>query len=193
MKTPLMAFMAEQSRDMERGKRFKFDFAASPSTIAEYVTQIMCWHRVCLLEDVGDGFSGVDYWTNNVLLWDVLDEDWGAEETLGWDGCAQRMYDIFSLPLDSVDGEEKQTAEALVWRLLSSSSMQKVARGKGLMRNALLGELWDQDREDRDAKVGTYAELFRYGSENFVQTRKEIRYVEAPRPHKTLKKGLLEA
>lgn len=193
MKSPLMKIVAEQPLDLERARKFEWGISKDPAEVDEYVTQVMCWNRLCLLEDAGDGFSGVEYWTNKVLLWDGLQETWGAETTLGFKGCGRRMFDLFALPLDGdPTSQAYRDAEGLVWRLLSRSSMQKVFRGKALTHDTELGELWDEDQEGHDCKVGTFAELFRYGCENFRQTRGQIAYVEAPRPSKTYKKGLLE-
>jgi hypothetical protein len=193
MKSPLMRIVAEEPLDLERAQRFQWGISKDAAHVDEYVTQVMCWNRVCLLEDAGDDFSGVDYWMNNVLLWDGLEETWGAETTLGFKGCGQRMFDLFSLPIDAGStSKDYKDAERLVWRLLSRSSMQKVFRGKGLTHDNELGELWDEDQDGHDCKEGTFAELFRYGCENFRQKREEIAYVKAPRPSKTYKRGLLE-
>ena len=81
-----MKIVAEQPLDLERASRFQWGISKDAAHVDEYVTQVMCWNRICLLEDVGDGFSGVDYWTNKVLLWDGLEETWGAETTLGFKG-----------------------------------------------------------------------------------------------------------
>lgn len=194
MKSPLMSIVADQAFDLERARQFQWGISMDASFVDEYVTQVMCWNRLCLLEDAGDGFSGVDFWTKNVLLWDGLQENWGAESTLGFKGCGQKMYDLFSLQLNTDSpGDTYREAERFVGRLLSGSSVQKVFRGKGMTHDMELGELWDQDTEGHDAKPETFAELFRYGCENFKQTRSEIAYVEAPRPRQTYKKGILEA
>ncbi|PVH96439.1 hypothetical protein DM02DRAFT_599198 [Periconia macrospinosa] len=193
MKNPLMKILAEQPLDLERAQKFQWGISQDPALVDEYVSQVMCWNRVCLLEDAGDGFSGVDYWASKVLLWDGLEETWGAETTLGFKGCGQRMFDYFALPVDyNTTDENYEHAERLVWRLLSRSSMQKVFRGKALTHDKELGELWDADQDGNDCKKGTFGELFRYGCENFRQTRDAITYVKAPRPEKTYKKGLLE-
>jgi hypothetical protein len=193
MKNPLMKIVTEQPLDLERAQKFRWGISKDPAVVDEYVTQVMCWNRLCLLEDAGDAFSAVDYWANKVLLWDGLEETWGAETTLGFKGCGQRMFDLFALPVNASTTREKYgDAERLIWRLLSRSSMQKVFRGKTLTSDTELGELWDEDQDGNDCKAGTFAELFRYGCENFRQTRDTIAYVKAPRPNKTYKKGLLE-
>ncbi len=70
--------------------------------------------------------------------------------------------------------------------------MQKVVHGKNLTSDRNLGLLWDEN-PGKDCEPVTFAELLRYGSVHFEQTRKEIEYVQAPAPEKTLKKGLLES
>jgi hypothetical protein len=139
-----------------------------------------------------DGFSGVDYWMNNVLIWDVLPENWGGEATLGFPGSGEKMFKLFSTHRDiDPTSEQYQEAYTFVWRLLTQSSLQKITHGKNLTNSVHLGVLWDENK-GKDAEPGTFAELFRYGTVHFEQTRPEISYVEAPRPQKTLKKGLLE-
>ena len=76
-------------------------------------------------------------------------------------------------------------------RLLTRSAMQKVVHGKNLTSSINLGVLWDEN-PGRDCEPGTFAELLRYGTVHFEQTRKTIEYVQAPAPPTTLKKGLLE-
>lgn len=158
----------------------------------EYITQVVCWMRVCMLEDMGDRFSGVDYWCNNVLIWDVLQENWGGEATIGFAGSGQKMFDLFSTRRDAdPTSEDYKEAYKLVWRLLAQSSLQKITHGKNLTDSIHLGVLWDE-HPGTDSASGTFAELLRYGTVHFEQTRSEIRYVTAPRPSQTLKKGLLE-
>lgn len=142
----------------------------------------------------GDGFSGADYWSKHVLLFDVLKENWGGEDTVGWQQPGQKMLDLFCVPLHAdPESEPYQEASALTWRLLTRSSMQKITHGKGLTHDVQLGALWDvAENEDKDCAKGTFAELLRFGSVNFEQTRERIEYMEAPKPHKTMRKGLLE-
>ena len=139
-----------------------------------------------------DGFSGVDYWMNNILIWDVLPENWGGEATLGFPGSGEKMFRLFSVKRDAdPNSEEYKEAYKLVWRLLTKSSLQKITHGKNLTNDIHLGVFWDENK-GKDVGPGTFAELLRYGTVHFEQTRTEITYIEAPRPQKTLKKGLLE-
>ena len=179
------------SFDDSRASNYHWDFKVDFATVAEYITQVVCWMRVCMLEN-DDGFSGVDYWTHNILIWDVLPENWGGEATLGFPGSGEKMFNIFSTRRDiNPNSEEYKEAYNLVWRLLTKSSLQKITHGKNLTNSVHLGSFWD-DNEGADASPGTFGELFRYGTVNFQQTRPEISYVKAPRPKETLKKGLLE-
>ena len=145
-----------------------------------------------MLEHTEDGFSGSDYWQKHVLIWEVLPENWGGEATVGWEGSGQKMYDLLSLRRDADPNTQKyKDAYNLVWRLLTKSSMQKITHGKNLTNSTHLGELWDGNT-GKDCEPGTFAELLRYGTVHFRQTRDEIVYAKAPAPPKTLKKGLLE-
>lgn len=176
-----------------RMSKYRWDFKVPPQQISEYISQILCWKRICMLEaDPADGFDGAEYWQRHVLVWDALKEDWGGENMLGFPGSGQKMFNLLAVRL-SADKEsaEYRQAYALTWRLLKESCMQKITHVGGLTTSAHLGALWDR-HEGKDAEVGTFAELLRYGSVNFEQTREIIAYVQAPQPVVTLKKGLLE-
>ncbi|CAI6234838.1 unnamed protein product [Periconia digitata] len=198
MQHPLMTILSTlPPPSPTRPSKFQWDISQPAAKVDEYVTQVQCWNRLCHLSSTpSDPFSGADYWSTKVLLWDGLLETWGAETTLGFKGCGRKMYEYFSM---KVDGDEmyKQSAkykdaERVVWRLLAKSSMQKVFRGKALTVDKELGELWDEDDQGRDCGVGTFGELFRWGCENFWQTRDGVEVVGAPRPGVTFEKGLLE-
>lgn len=195
MNDPLFAFAANLDLDESRAAKFHWDFAVEPHVVFEYVTQVVCWTRLCMLnKDQGDGFVPLQYWKHNILIFDVLEECWGAEATLGFKGCGQRVFDLLKVPLDADPAStDFKDAQKLVWRLLSQSSMQKVVHGKHLTHSVNLGELWDDPaNEGSDCGPGTFAELLRYGAENLEQTREAIRYVEAPAPSQTLEKDLFE-
>ena len=102
------------------------------------------------------------------------------------------MFQLFSMKRDAdPDSEDYKEAYNLVWRLLTKSSLQKITHGKNLTNSVHLGVFWDENK-GTDAEPGTFGELFRYGTVHFEQTRPEIAYVKAPRPPRTMKKGLLE-
>lgn len=157
----------------------------------EYTGQVLAWMRLCMLEDP-DGFNGAEYYANKVLLFDALSEDWGAEEMIGFSG--QDLLDILTTRSDiDVESKEFQKAYRTVWRLLTQSSMQKITRGKKILKGVALGILLDiKENEGRDIARGTFAELLRYGSIHFEQERKAIKYIKAEKPTHTIKKGLLE-
>lgn len=143
-----------------------------------------------MLEDAGDGFSCTDYWSTRVIVFDVLQECWGAEATIGFNG--EKLYKLLSLKLDSdPEAEDYKEAEKLVWRLLTKSSLQKITHGKNLTNDVHLGVLWDEN-EGKDVEPGTFAELLRYGTTHFEQTREDIVKMEAKKPAQTMKKGVLE-
>jgi hypothetical protein len=193
---PLLAFAATLDFDESRAAKFHWDFAVEPVVVMEYISQVLCWQRVCMLnKDQGEGFVPLQYWKHKVLIFDVLEECWGAEATLGFVGCGQKVFELLRLRLDSDQSSpEYQDAKKLVWRLLSESSLQKVVHGKHLTHDKNLGELWDDPaNEGSDCGPGTFAELLRYGAEHFEQVREEIRFVDAPTPGQTLEKGLFEA
>ena len=158
----------------------------------EYISQVLSWQRLCMLENARDGFNTAEYWLNKVLIFDVLQENWGAEATIGFPGSI--LFNALATRLDAPkDSEEYQTGYKLVWRLLTESTIQKITHGKNLTQSPAAGVLWDEPgNEDKDHAPGTFAELLRYGTTHFRQTRESIRYLKAEKPPVTIKKGLLE-
>jgi len=188
---PLLAF-AKGITLTESPETGIFDFKVPVITALEYVTQLLCWIRLIMLEDAGDGFNPSAYWENNVLLLSLTDECWSAHRKFEWNG--DLIAKAISTPLDAdPDSEEFKTASQLVWSLLRNTSMEKIYRGKGLTNKVTLGILLDKPEfADLDCKDGTFAELLRYGTSHFQQTRQSVSYVPAlPSPVK-MKKGLFE-
>lgn len=158
----------------------------------EYIAQVICWQRLCMLEDAGDGFSCSDYWQTHIFCWDVLSENWGGDLTVGFDNAGQKMYDLLSLKRDiDPNSKEYKKAYELVWRILTKSSLQKITHGKNLTHSVHLGTLWDEN-PGKDNEEGTFVELLRYGTVRFRQTRETIVRKEATKAKLLLKKGVLE-
>ena len=90
---------------------------------------------------------------------------------LGFENFGQKMLDILSLRYepDKIETDPKQKeAYALVWRLLTKSSVQKITGGKGLTHSKNLGALLDDPvNAGKDCGEGTWAEMLRYGSVHF--------------------------
>ena len=189
---PLLAFGLELdfAESAERG--FKWEFGADPVLVFGYITQVLAWARLCMLEDSGDGFSSADYAVNNVLWFDSLVENWAAEPVVGFKG--QDLFDALATRLDTdPESEEYKLAYKVVWRLLTRSSMQKITHGKNITKDPALGVLWDlEENRNKDCEPGTFGELLRYCSTHFVQTRKGVAQIKVQKPAKTQKKGLLE-
>ncbi|KAJ7261369.1 capsule polysaccharide biosynthesis protein [Mycena haematopus] len=195
LNSPLLAFGADSlSVDEARASIFTWDVSVEQRTIMEYLTQVVCWTRLTMLEDAGDGFSCSDYWQNHVMCIDVLQETWGAEALVGFMLGGPAIFEPLSMKRDGDESSEKyKKAEELVWRMLTRSSMQKVTHSKGLTHTVALGVLWDkEENESKDHEPGTFAELMRYGSVHFRQKRESIVTMAATKPPKTLKKGVFE-
>ncbi|KAL9081482.1 MAG: hypothetical protein Q9157_000040 [Trypethelium eluteriae] len=181
--------------DAAKEAQYKFDYAVSFAEILEYVSQVLSWMRVCLLDSPGkdrEGFSGRKYWEQKVLLIDSLDEIWLAEKLTGFD--TQKVFDLLATKFDDEDTAKVEEAGNLVWTLLEQASMQKVYHGKKLLKTPALGQLWDRSENgNADCAEGTFAALLRYGSVHFEQTR-HVPVVKAPRVNEqdVLRLGLLE-
>ncbi|KAJ0415801.1 hypothetical protein BJY00DRAFT_304630 [Aspergillus carlsbadensis] len=187
---PLFAFAGELDYSAVAEKGYNWDWDVEPLRVLDYITQVIAWVRLTLLEDAGDGFSGVDYARNNILWTDVLSENWGFEKEIGFVG--QDLYDLLATRRDTdPNSEEYKKAHKLVWHFLSQCSMHKITHSKNLLKKPALGVLWDANA-GKDIEPGTFAELLRYGTVYFRQTREEIRFVEPEIPEQTMQKGVFE-
>ncbi|KAI1119996.1 capsular polysaccharide synthesis protein-domain-containing protein [Nemania abortiva] len=166
--------------------------------LVEYGAQIACWRRLCMLEDAGDGFSGVDYWLKNILWIDLPRElvrpFYDEESNIFLLNAGPKLFDLFSMKRDDHSDLARYTeAEKAVWTQLTESSMLKIGTIKGMVDWVSLGTLWNmQDNLGKDSEPGTFAELLRYVPLHFRQTREGILTLKAIRPPTTFKKGVLE-
>ncbi|GKT52822.1 capsule polysaccharide biosynthesis protein [Colletotrichum tofieldiae] len=191
LEDPLIAFANSISLDQAEARNFRWNWDVSTIKLFEYLTQIVCWIRVSMIEEPNGGFSGVEYFDKKVLIFDALKEDWPAEALIVWNG--EHLFDLLSVRLDaSPESEEYKHAYNLVWTLLTTSTMEKITHAANLTSTKALGTLWDmKENEGKDHTPGTFADLLRYGSVHFEQNR-ETKYITAPKAEIVLKKGLLE-
>lgn len=184
---PALAFVKDI--DFSEAADWPWDFKIGPQHVLEYVSQVMCWRRLAMLEDAGDGFNGSKYWQENILGIDARHENWAAEDAVGF-GSGARLYELFNLRVDS-DPETADYKEAynLVWLLLRSASWQKITHGKGLTHAAALGTLWDEN-EGKDSAPGTFGELLRWGSVHLKQKREAISTKPTAKSALILQEGL---
>lgn len=194
---PLLQFLLE--KDPADGAKLReplgWDFN-DPVTILEYVGQILAFQRLCHLDkEDEDGFNCCKYWCNNVLVWDTLPEHWAAEQMAARIGPHPWIMERLAMRRDeNVGSEDWKASYDLTWRLLTKSSLMKVTSGHGLTITPHLGVLWNMPENDgKDFAEGTFAELLRYGSVYFEQTRKSIEYLHDLRPADPIKKTLIEA
>lgn len=141
---------------------------------------------------VGDGFSCADYAQKNILWFDALEEDWAAETVVGYQG--EKLFEALTTRLhEDPESERYKRAYKTVWRILTNSSMQKVTHGKKLTKTPALGVLLDKpENANKDIEPGTFADLLRYGSVHFEQTRSQITVIQTEKPTETMKKGIFE-
>lgn len=193
---PLIMFIIEQDAagagDVR--KPLGWDFKEMV-TILEYVGQILAFQRMCHLDKADEeGFNCCDYWEKHVLIWDALTEHWAAELLTNRIGPHPRIMELLATRRDTdPDSEDYKEAYKLTWRLLTKSSLMKVTSAQGMTITPHLGALWSlPENLDKDSAEGTFAELLRYGSVHFEQTRAMIDYLVAGRPKTAVKKTLLE-
>ncbi|ORY01288.1 hypothetical protein BCR34DRAFT_575029 [Clohesyomyces aquaticus] len=194
IQSPLISFVKDMKFEESQARGFHWDFKVDEATVMGYIGQVMAWIRVAWLQEPNGGFDGVEYWANKVLLFDSLTEDWALEKYAGFEG--EHLLKVFKARTDAdPESEEYKKAYEVIWRLLTKSSMQKVQHGKGLVHKPAGGALLDlKENENLDVEPGTFAELLRYGSVHFEQTRERIDYIKAerPAPEAIIRKGLLE-
>ncbi|KAM0548800.1 hypothetical protein ACHAPJ_009797 [Fusarium lateritium] len=185
--SPALAFVKDI--DFSEAEGWAWDFKIDPQSLLEYISQVMCWRRLTMLEDTGDGFNGSQYWQEKILGIDPRTENWLAEDIVGF-ASGQRLYDLFNLRLDSdPESEDFKQAHKLVWNLLSRSSWQKVTHGKGLTHAPHLGSIWDEN-DGKDSEPGTFGDLLRWGSVNLRQKRESIVTKETAESRIILQEGL---
>ncbi|KAF2732756.1 hypothetical protein EJ04DRAFT_440520 [Polyplosphaeria fusca] len=193
MGNPLIQFVIEQDNPDIRAP-LGWDLK-DPVVILEYVGQILAFMRMVFLDKADDeGFNCTEYWSKHILIWDTLTEHWAAEHMMARTGPHPRIMELLAVRRDAdPESQDYQDAYKLTWRLLTKSSMMKVTSGHGMSITPHLGVLWSMpENEGKDCAPGTFAELLRYGSVYFDQTRNGVDYLETGRPAKTLNKTLKE-
>jgi len=189
---PLVAFGKDIDFEASKARNFHWEFIVDPITVIEYIGQVLAWLRLCMIEEPDGGFNGREYWASKILIFDSLTEDWAAEDTVGFTGT-----DLFNALATKRDADlalkEHQSAYKMTWRMLTRASMQKITHGKHLTKTPALGILWDmKENEGKDIEPRTFAELLRYGSVHFEQTREEIDYVKAEKSDIVLREKMLQ-
>lgn len=168
-----------------------------PKVALEYVTQLVCIARIFMIEDDGKGFSGTEYWKNNIFAFSAMQEDWRGESVTGFVGFGDRAFAALQQPRSgpnaNPESQDYKDAERLIWEQLAGASMWKVTHANGLTHSVHLGTLLDMpENEGKDAAPGTFGELLRYASVNLRQTRHDVAMLEKHMPRTTWKKGVLE-
>lgn len=130
----------EVKYERSQARNFHWDFKVEPSTVMEYISQVVAWLRMCMLEDPSDGFDGAGYYGNKVLLVDSLSENWGVDEEIGFSG--QDLFDVLATRRDAdMESKEYRKAYKIICRLLTHSGMQKITHAKNLTKGLSLGIL----------------------------------------------------
>ncbi|KAF2132300.1 capsule polysaccharide biosynthesis protein [Dothidotthia symphoricarpi CBS 119687] len=195
LQSPLIAFIQDFKFGQAEDRNFKWDFKVDEATALGYIGQCVAWIRLTWLQEPDGGFDGVDYWAKKVLLFDAGQEDWAAEQLLGYKG--EDLFKVLTTKRDAdAESEEFKKAEETIWRLLTKSSLQKITHGKGLTHSVHCGVLMDlPENEGSDQQPETFAELLRFGSVHFEQTRESVVYVDPIMvdPQLVIRKGFLEA
>jgi hypothetical protein len=196
IQSPLIGFTKDFKFAEAEALGFKWDFKVDELTVLGYIGQCLSWIRCTWLIEPGEnGFNGVEYWCNKILLPDVLEENWRAEKIIGYKG--EDLYDVLKCKRDAdPESAEYKKAYECVWGLLCDASLQKITHGKELTKTPAYGVFLDEvdRRGEKIFEDGTFGELLVYGSLHFEQTRPSIVYAKPVKPddNQILHKGLLE-
>ncbi|KAK6538224.1 hypothetical protein TWF694_011103 [Orbilia ellipsospora] len=171
---------------------FRWNWNAEPEVLWEYITQVVAWVRLCIIDGGGKEINWANYAKDHILYSLALSENYLASDMFNFQ--AQPILDALSVSLDAdKQSSEYQAAYQLVWRLLAQSSMMKITSGTALLKEPELGQLLKlPENKGKDMKPGTFAELLRFGSVNFEQLREEVELVEYKKPEIILSKGVFE-
>lgn len=191
---PLFSHFQHVDFDSIAERGMTWDWKVEPMTTLQYGAQMMAWVRATWTKEPNGGFDGVEHFMKHVLLFDVKTETWAAETLVGWDG--QGLLDVLTTRLDEDPESEKyKIAYEVTWRLLTKTISEKFTHAKNLTHTPATGALLDRpENADADRAPGTFAELLRYGSVHFEQTRETVDYIDPVPvdPKWIIHKGLLE-
>jgi hypothetical protein len=182
IESPLIGFVHNFKFEESEARGLKWDIAVDELTVLGYLGQVVAFIRCAWIIEPNGGFNGVEYYAKKILLYDSLDECWAAEPIVGFEGIG--LWNALSTSRDA-DPESKEYKKAYecIWKMLTGSTMQKITHGKKLMKSPACGVYLDlPENKGKDIAPGSFAELLRYGSVHFEQTRDEIKYVKPIRP-----------
>ncbi|KAK6527431.1 hypothetical protein TWF694_004420 [Orbilia ellipsospora] len=189
---PLIKFCETMGMGGYAKAGFIWDMKVDGFTLNQYASQVLAWWRLCII-DGGDHegeFDYADYAETHIFWIRGFKEMYGAQVVVGFEG--QDLFDAFSTRLDAdPESEEYQKAYKVVWGLLTKCCWQKVSHAKELTTRPDLGLLWSMN-DKTDAAPGTFAELLRYGAENFQQVREEVLTKDWKKSDFVMHKGLYE-
>lgn len=180
--------LLRQVKKVEVPKEMQVKFGIDNSLMNDYVSHVLSFKRVRMLQDPTDGFDGVEYWSKHAYVLPVQ-ETFLAQIICQFDG--QKQFDLLALPRENAE-KKSEEAETLVHSLLANASTMKLSHGLKNNKLVHLSKLWDlEENADADIAPGTYAAYLRWGSIHLEQTRTvEPLTVQCNGP--VLKAGLLE-
>ncbi|KAI0200936.1 capsular polysaccharide synthesis protein-domain-containing protein [Astrocystis sublimbata] len=145
-------------------------------SFSDYLAAFMCFERVRKLIDPSDGFSGPEYYAQNMLLYDALQETYFFQQQTNWSGTHQ--FDLLAAKRtgeEVVRDEKWQEAESFVTNALANTSTMKLSHGPVGALDSFLADLWDSpEHQDKDSAENTFAAYLRYGSVHFDQVRELV-------------------
>lgn len=160
--------LLRQVKKVEVPKDMQIKFNIDNSLMNDYVSHVLSFKRVRMLNDPSDGFNGVGYWEKHAYVLPVQ-ETFLAQIICQFDG--QKQFDLLATQRENC--EPDPDAEKLVQGLLSSASTMKLSHGLKNNKLVHLSKLWDlEENSAADVAPGTYAAYLRWGSVNLEQTRK---------------------
>ena len=142
--------------------------AGQVQEISDYLAHMLLGDRTRNLLDEETGWNGQEYFRNKVLKVNGLNNDFLAASRTGYDGEKQAAF--LTTPLNETDAEKRQAAEDFVVEMLEDSHMYKVYHSASKIP-ALGDVIKMKGRGDVDHRVGTFGELYRYGTVRWKSRR----------------------
>jgi hypothetical protein len=182
--------LLRQVKKVEVPKDMQIKFNIDNSLMNDYVSHVLSFPRVRMLQDPDDGFNGPDYWERHAYVLPV-EETFLAQIICAFDG--QRQFDLLAMPREDLDpNSTDKAAEHLVRSLLAKASTMKLSHGLKNNKLVHLSKLWDlPENADADIKAGSFGAFLRWGSVHLEQTR-DLSPLPVRCAGEVLKAGVLE-
>ncbi|GJN86993.1 hypothetical protein PLIIFM63780_010575 [Purpureocillium lilacinum] len=142
----------------------------SMAFLGDYLTQILCFERLCRVIDP-NGFNGPEYYATRVFLLPSMSEMYYLQGVNSWQGDKEFALLSARATDDSEDVSLQKEARRVVDHMLAKTATMKLSHAPpGEL--PFLADIWSRpEHRDADIAEGTFAAYLRHGSVHFDQDR----------------------